>query len=89
MNGIAEQVGGKDFVGAVHEIARAWTIQECTRQASIRQEWTRPAWTRLAWTKNDGPETVLQWARTRPNFAQRTWALIGMAEALGHARGRG
>jgi hypothetical protein len=61
MNGVAEQVGGKDFVGAAHEIARAWTIR-------------------------DGPMTVLQWARARPNTGQRTWALIGMAEALGHGR---
>ena len=61
MNGVAEQVGGKDFVGAVHEIARAWTIR-------------------------DGPKTVLQWARARANTGQRTWALIGMAEALGHGR---
>ena len=58
MNGVAEQVGGKDFVGAVHEIARAWTIR-------------------------DGPKAVLQWARARPNTGQRTWALIGMAEASG------
>lgn len=61
MNGVAEQVGGKDFVGAVHEIARAWTIR-------------------------DGPKTVRQWARARPNIGQRTSALIGMAEALGHGR---
>ena len=61
MNGVAEQVGGKDFVGAVHEIARAWTIR-------------------------DGPKTVLQWARARANTGQRTWALIGMAEALGQGR---
>jgi hypothetical protein len=62
MNGVAEQVGGKDFVGAVHEIARAWTIR-------------------------DGPKAVLQWVHARPNTGQRTWALIGMAEALGHGRG--
>ena len=63
MNGVAEQVGGKDFVGAVREIARAWTIR-------------------------NGPKTVLRWARARPNFEQRTWALIGMAEALGRRRGQ-
>jgi len=61
MNGVAEQAAGEDFVGAVPEIARAWTIR-------------------------DGPNTVLQWARARPNTGQRTWALIGMAEALGHGR---
>ena len=61
MNGVAEKVGGQDFVGAVHEIARAWTIRA-------------------------GPKTVLQWARARPNTGQRTWALMGIAEALGHER---
>lgn len=38
------------------------------------------------WTIRDGPRLVLKWARARPNTDQRTWALIGMAEALGHAR---
>ena len=47
--------------GAIHEIARAWTIKS-------------------------GPRAVLKWARSRPTTEQRTWALIGMAEALGHAR---
>jgi hypothetical protein len=39
-----------------------------------------------AWTIKDGPRKVLKWARRRPTYEQRTWALIGMAEALGHAR---
>jgi hypothetical protein len=39
-----------------------------------------------AWTIRDGPKAVLQWARSRPNTDERTWALIGIAEALGHAR---
>lgn len=39
-----------------------------------------------AWTIRDGPRAVLKWARSRPTTDQRTWALIGMAEALGHAR---
>jgi len=39
-----------------------------------------------AWTIKDGPKPVLKWVRSRPNTGQRTWALIGMAEALGHAR---
>jgi len=38
------------------------------------------------WTIKDGPKGVLKWARLRPTCEQRTWALIGMAEALGHAR---
>jgi hypothetical protein len=42
-----------------------------------------------AWTIKNGPGAVLQWARSRPTADQRTWALIGMAEALGHARGGG
>jgi hypothetical protein len=39
-----------------------------------------------AWTIREGPEAVLKWARSRPTPSERTWALIGMAEALGHAR---
>jgi tetratricopeptide (TPR) repeat protein len=38
-----------------------------------------------AWTIKSGPKAVLRWARSRPTTEQRTWALIGMAEALGHA----
>jgi hypothetical protein len=41
-----------------------------------------------AWTIKDGPNLVLKWARSRPTTGDRTWALIGMAEALGHARPR-
>jgi tetratricopeptide (TPR) repeat protein len=41
-----------------------------------------------AWTIRDGPKAVIQWARSRPTTEQRTWALIGMAEALGHATPR-
>lgn len=41
-----------------------------------------------AWTIKSGAKAVLQWARSRPTTEQRTWALIGMAEALGHATGR-
>jgi hypothetical protein len=39
------------------------------------------------WTIKNGPRAVLKWARSRPTTEGRTWALIGMAEALGH-RGR-
>lgn len=38
------------------------------------------------WTIKNGPRAVLKWARSRPTTEGRTWALIGMAEALGHAR---
>jgi hypothetical protein len=41
-----------------------------------------------AWTIQCGPKAVLKWARSRPTMEERTWALIGMAEALGHARRR-
>jgi hypothetical protein len=41
-----------------------------------------------AWTVRDGPKAVLRWARSRPTIEQRTWALVGMAEALGHATPR-
>jgi tetratricopeptide (TPR) repeat protein len=37
------------------------------------------------WTVKDGPKVVLKWARLRPTGEQRTWALIGIAQALGHA----
>lgn len=47
--------------GAVHIIARAWTIK-------------------------DGPKAVIKWTHSRPSTDERTWALIGMAEALGHGR---
>ena len=39
-----------------------------------------------AWTIRDGPQTVLVWVRSRPTTEERTWGLIGMAEAFGHAR---
>jgi hypothetical protein len=38
-----------------------------------------------AWTIKAGPKIVLNWARSQPTSDQRVWALIGMAEALGHA----
>jgi hypothetical protein len=38
------------------------------------------------WTIKDGPKIVLRWAHSRPTTEERTWALIGVAEALGHAR---
>jgi hypothetical protein len=41
-----------------------------------------------AWTIKSGPKAVLKWARSRPTTDERTWALIGMAEALGHATSR-
>jgi hypothetical protein len=31
------------------------------------------------------PKAVLPWARSRPTSGQRTWALMGRAEASGHA----
>jgi hypothetical protein len=36
------------------------------------------------WTIREGPRIVLKWARSRPTIEQRTWALFGVAEALGH-----
>jgi hypothetical protein len=39
-----------------------------------------------AWTIQAGPQAVIQWARSRFTLDQKTSALIGMAEALGHAR---
>jgi hypothetical protein len=37
------------------------------------------------WTVKDGPKIVLNWARSRSTCEQRAWALLGMAEAFGHA----
>jgi hypothetical protein len=37
------------------------------------------------WTIKDGTKVVLKWARSRPTCEQRAWALLGMAEAIGHA----
>ncbi len=37
------------------------------------------------WTIKDGAKVVLKWARSRPTCEQRAWALLGVAEALGHA----
>lgn len=37
-------------------------------------------------TVGDGPKAVLKWTPSRPTAEQRIWALIGMAQALGHAR---
>jgi hypothetical protein len=39
-----------------------------------------------AWTIRDGAQAVLPWARSRPALEQKTSALIGIAEALGHSR---
>jgi hypothetical protein len=37
------------------------------------------------WTVKDGAQVVLKWARSRQTCEQRAWALLGVAEALGHA----
>ena len=37
------------------------------------------------WTIKDGAKVVIKWARSRPTCEQRAWALLGMAEAIGHA----
>jgi hypothetical protein len=39
-----------------------------------------------SWTIRDGPKPVLKWVRSIQNTDERTWALIGTAEALGHSR---
>ncbi len=41
-----------------------------------------------SWTIRNGPNVVLKWANSRPTTEERTWALIGVAEALGHTRPR-
>jgi len=37
------------------------------------------------WAIKDGAKVVLKWARSRPTCEQRAWALLGVAEAFGHA----
>ena len=37
------------------------------------------------WTVKDGAKVVLKWSRSRPTCEQRAWALLGVAEAFGHA----
>jgi tetratricopeptide (TPR) repeat protein len=37
------------------------------------------------WTVKDGANAVLKWARSRPTCEQRALALLGVAEAFGHA----
>jgi hypothetical protein len=39
-----------------------------------------------AWTLKDKPRVVLGWARSLPVAEQRGFALLGIAQALGHAR---
>ena len=61
---------------------------ETTRDPVLGQDKLNEAVHGIAryWTIRDGPKIVLKWARSRPTIEQRTWALLGMAEALGHAR---
>ena len=39
-----------------------------------------------AWTIKSGPSTALDWARSLPFVRERGFALLGVAQALGHAR---
>lgn len=36
------------------------------------------------WTIKDGARVVVKWARSRTTCEQRAWALLGIAQALGH-----
>ena len=36
------------------------------------------------WTLKGGSKVVLKWARSRPTCEQRAWALLGIAESIGH-----
>jgi hypothetical protein len=44
-------------------------LSEVARQCTVRQ----------------GPKVMVKWARERPSLAQKYLALLGVAEALGHA----
>ncbi len=38
------------------------------------------------WTIKEGPRQAVKWAHSRPDTGQHVWALLGVAQALGHAR---
>ena len=37
------------------------------------------------WAIKEGPKPAVNWARSRSDPTQRSWALLGVAEAMGHA----
>jgi tetratricopeptide (TPR) repeat protein len=84
--GLGEFVKAAAEKGNIAEALRfLGAVQSLGGTDSVSSEVHEIAW---AWTIRDGPKAVLKWARSRPTTEQRTWALIGMAEALGHATPR-
>jgi hypothetical protein len=84
--GLGEFVKAAAEKGNIAEALRfLGDVQSLSGPDSVRSEVHEIA---RAWTIRNGPKAVLKWARSRPTTEQRTWALIGMAEALGHATAR-
>lgn len=70
------------------DIPNALRLLDTARQVSGKQDFCLDcvreiAW---AWTLKGQPRIVLGWARSIPIPQQRGFALLGMAQALGHAR---
>ena len=88
----------KDFVSGMSQLAKAAAeegevadalrFNDMAQQAGGSKSFGPVREIARAWTIKAGPKIVLKWARSQPTSEQRAWALIGMAEALGHAMPR-
>jgi len=69
-------------------IADALRLADASQKLSNEQDSCRECVREIAraWTLEGQPKIVLRWARSRPTPIQRAYALLGMAEALGHPR---
>jgi len=69
-------------------IADALRLADASQKLSNEQDSCRECVRAIAraWTLKGQPKIVLRWARSRPTPIQRAYALLGMAEALGHPR---
>lgn len=77
-----------NIVEALHFLDNLQSLSRTEKNAVLAQARGDDAVHEIArcWTIRDGPKVVLKWADARPTTEERTWALIGVAEALGHAR---
>lgn len=69
------------------DFSNAIRLLDSARQMSADQGFRLDCIHKLAWawTLRDHPRIVLSWARSLPD-QQRGFALLGVAQALGHAR---
>jgi hypothetical protein len=70
------------------DMPNAFRLLETARQISGDHDFCLDcvreiAW---AWTLEGKPDVVLGWARSMPVSHQRGFALLGIAQAMGHAR---